>query len=318
MESYVLTSLQSVLPAYHSVQSVSLQRMHSGTNTVLKVTAEALDPVIFRKFGSCPLIDRAAEHRTFLRMSASGLGPTCLALGNGFRVEEFLPGNTVDRLEIPNLVEDIAKEIAKLHALESGEGASWLEKSINDWGALFMQRSEEYMDSLSQERKALLSNLRSAFTMDKETALGLVPRRSHLVLSHNDVSYTNVLKHTKGVYLLDYEYSAMNCPASDLATLANEATYDYMAPAPVYFRYCPHDELSENRLSSLITAYCETSRVSEDEIWSDFLKCRAAIHFVGYLWAACMYNPGADSVFDMLRYSDSRLASYRLTLDKLP
>lgn len=318
MESYVLSSLQSVLPAYQTVSSLHFLRLHSGTNTVLKVEAEGLNPVIFRKFGSCPLIDRPAEHRFFLRMAEAGLGPACLALGNGFRVEEFLPGSPIERGEMQDHVEEIAKEVAKLHALERGSGPSWLTTSIQTWAGRFTQQSEGYLDTLAVDRKALVVQLRSDIEANQRAALALVPRPEQLVLSHNDVSYTNVLKHDKGIFLVDYEYSALNSPASDLATMANEATYDYMAPSPAYFRYCPEDEFSKERLNAMIETYCEASHVSEDEIWRDFLKCRAAIHFVGGLWAACMYSPETESGFDMLRYSASRLQSYSLMVDKIP
>lgn len=318
MESYVLSSLQSVLPAYQNVENCRLLRLHSGTNTVLKVEAEGVNPIIFRKFGSCPLIDRPAEHRTFLRMAAAGLGPACLALGEGFRVEEFLPGRPIERGEMKDLVEEIAREVAKLHTLETGTGPSWLTTCIHNWRRLFIQRSDGYLETLSPVRKALAISLRSQIESNVQGALAIVPQPARLVLSHNDVSYTNILKHSKGVCLVDYEYSALNCPASDLATMANEVTYDYMVPPPDNFRYCPEDELSKERLNTLVETYCEASHVSEDEIWRDFLKCRAAIHFVGSLWAACMYSPDTDSGFDMLRYSAARLESYSLMLDKLP
>src|SRR5574343_1012096 len=139
MDEYVHSSICSVLPDYADCRpsDLRLTQLHSGTNTVFRVDAPRLQSLIFRKFGSCPLIDRKAEHSTFLRLAECGLGPRCLGLGAGFRIEELLSGTPIAREDMPDLVELIAAKCGKLHSLEKGSGVSWINASIQNWGQLF-------------------------------------------------------------------------------------------------------------------------------------------------------------------------------------
>lgn len=320
MEAYILQAVSTSLPQYlqYSLSEVSITQLHRGTNEVFGVSAPGCTPVIFRKFGSCPLIHRDYEHATFLRVARAGLGPACLGVGPGYRLEEFLSGRQIQRSEVSGLVEVIARQIAKLHSLEHGSGRPKCYSFFTEWSALYLRLSLEYESDLPSERKKLLHELTVSLHEEQSKALALVPKSEGLVFSHNDTAIGNFLKHDSGVHLIDYEYAGLNFPAFDIAMLTNEVVMEYYPNKPESFRINTDHELSKERLNALVETYCCESEMRESEIWQQFYKCKALAHYGCFLWALCQYRPGTESWFDLLRFAETRLLCYRRALEYLP
>lgn len=314
------TQIQQVvsreLPQFRN-KEVKATLLHRGTNTVYKVEALGAEPVIYRHFGSTPVINRQVEQMTFLRVARAGLGPACLVYTPEYRIEEFLDGHQVRREEVEELVEPIAKRLAEVHALESGSAQPTSYSFFTQWKPLFERNFQEYEASLAPDRRTKLAELNEALLTEQPRALALVPHADGLVFSHNDVSYGNLLRHEKGIHLIDYEYAGLNFPAFDLAMLSNEVTYEYFYLQSSSFRAL-ETGLSKERLNTLVETYCEAAKCEESEIWRQFYSCKAIAHYGCFLWALCHYQPGSEVWFDLLGFSESRLDNYRRALDLAP
>lgn len=291
--------------------------LHKGTNMVYKVEVPDEKPVIYRHFGSTAVINRQVEQTTFLRVASAGLGPACLAYSPEYRIEEFLDGQQVRREEVEELVEPIAVRLAEVHALEEGRAWPTSYSFFTQWRVLFERNLQEYERTLAPERKKLLFELSTALDMEHSRALSLVPHSDGLVFSHNDLSYGNLLRHAKGIHLIDYEYAGLNFPAFDLAMLSNEVTYEYFYLQSSEFRVLDTG-LSKERLNTLVETYCEAAHCEASEIWRQFYSCKAIAHYGCFLWALCHYQPGTEVWFDLLRFAESRLDNYRRALDVAP
>ena len=320
MEGWIQESVSGAISQYQLVplEQINISPLHRGTNEVFKVEAPGCKPVIFRKFGQCAIINRDTEHSTFLRVARAGLGPTCLSIGPGYRIEEFLSGHPMQRTEVDGLVEPIAKQIAKLHKLEQGSGMPKSYYFITEWSTLFERSSMNYYSELPSERRKLLDDLRSAMHEEHATVLAMTPRSDGLCLSHNDTSYLNFLVHDTGVHLIDYEYAGLSFPAFDLAMLTNEVMIEYFPNKPECFRHYRDAEISKERLNTLVETYSSEAEVDECVIWEQFYKCKALAQYGCFLWALCNYRPGVEPWFDLLRFAEFRLSRYKSLLDSLP
>lgn len=293
--------------------------LKSGSNEVYKVEFPSYPPLIYRKFSSCPLVSRSQEHSTFLRVAAAGLGPACIGLGAGYRLEEWLDGDIAQRTEVQGLVEPIARTLARFHSLEQGRGEGNMRKQLGQWMHLFERQKAEYSHFLSTETHQRLASLSSFLSTEQSRVFSLIRSESQLIFCHNDVSHSNILKRADGsLLLLDYEYSGLDCAASDLAMLANEVTYEYFPTAEVCFRRRLDQALPATSISALIETYSSESGLPEEQIWREFYRMRPAKHYYCLLWALCKYTPGTEAWFDLLSYAESRLSSYFLELEKLP
>jgi len=315
-ESQIQQIVGRELPEFRGKQA-KVTLLHRGTNMVYKVEALGEKPVIYRHFGSTAVINRQAEQITFLKVARAGLGPACLAHSPDYRIEEFLDGQQVRREEVEELVEPIAVRLAEVHALEAGRGWPTSYCFFTQWRVLFERNIQEYEGTLAPERKKLLYELCGALDTEHPRALTLVPLSDGLVFSHNDVSYGNLLRHAKGIHLIDYEYAGLNFPAYDLAMLSNEVTYEYLYLQSSQFRVVDNG-LSKERLNTLVETYCEAANCEASEIWRQFYSCKAAAHYGCFLWALCHYRPGTEAWFDLLRFAESRLDSYSRALDMAP
>lgn len=321
MEAEAYRAVVSIKPEYThlTADQIHVLSLKSGSNEVYKVEFPSYPPLIYRKFSSCPLVTRSQEHSTFLRVAAAGLGPACIGLGEGYRLEEWLEGEIAQRTEVQELVEPIAHTLTKFHRLGQGRGEGSMRQQLVDWLLVFERQRAEYGHLLSTETAERLSSLSSFLSTEQSRVFSLIRTESQLVFCHNDLSHSNILKRPNGkLLLLDYEYSGLGCAASDLAMLANEVTYEYFPTAEVCFRRRLDQALSDTSTSTLIETYSCNSGLPEEQIWRDFYRMRPAKHYYCLLWALCKYKPGTEAWFDLLSYAESRLSSYSLELDKLP
>ena len=78
--------IQSILPNFGS--EITIEKLTSGTNTVWKVQGSYT--LIFREFGTVPLICPEIERENFRLLSSKGIGPKLVYEDRTFRIEEYL------------------------------------------------------------------------------------------------------------------------------------------------------------------------------------------------------------------------------------
>ena len=299
-----------------SGKDVKTTLLHRGTNEVYKVEAIDVEPAIFRHFGSTPVINRQVEHSIFLRIARAGLGPGCIAVSPHYRIEEFMSGRQVKREEVPLLVEPIATRLAQVHSLEQTSGYPASYYFFTQWKDLFERNLMEYEYLLPPDRRRLLYELSTALNEEQSHALALVQYNDDLVFSHNDMSYTNLLRHPKGIHLLDYEYAGLNYPGFDLAMLDNELGYECCAYQSGF--RVTGEGLSKQARSALVDTYCAAVQRHPEEVERQFPRCKAVAHYGCLLWALCHYRPDTETWFDLLHFAAFRLDCYRRALELAP
>lgn len=86
-----------------------------------------------------------------------------------------------------------------------------------------------------------------------------------VVPSHNDLVLENMLLDPQGLWLIDWEYSAMASPYWDLATLCNAAQFD------------------QTQSLRLLQAYCADGRLMEESVLYDY---RSLLQLLNDCWMA--------------------------------
>ena len=125
MEDEVLNIIKSHLPSYMNacIDDTIITRIFSGTNTIFKVVNTAnSSTVIFRKFGNNELISPVIERRNYQLVSNSGQGPISLVERPLYRIEEYIPGDTIKRHQVEQFSENIVPSLFSFHNLMEGSG----------------------------------------------------------------------------------------------------------------------------------------------------------------------------------------------------
>jgi len=70
--------------------------------------------------------------------------------------------------------------------------------------------------------------------------------------------------------------------------------------------------MPDDIVNTFLQEYARVSEIDYDELHEEVEMCRVSAHYMGALWAACMFNPNApEDSFDLLGYSKCRLDEYR-------
>lgn len=129
----LLDNIREYIPSYRGVSfdQLTLTKYNSTTNQVFKVEAPTEpSPIIYRIFGEVPLIPKALERKNFIKVSNAGLGPRCLGVQDTYRLEEYINGTALPRLELSDRANDMAHVLAEFHKLETANGESSSSKLI--------------------------------------------------------------------------------------------------------------------------------------------------------------------------------------------
>lgn len=293
------------LPAY---QLLGLTSLHCSTNQVYLASTNKSN-VIYRVFGSLDLVDRATEQRNFDLVASAGLGPRSLGGDNEYRFEEYVPGRTLDRLELISDADALAPYIANFHAIPICQGEPHLNKANREWGAAFALKAANW--NCQGERKELLDEVLWLTTPEALHEVSCLYPSSPLVFSHNDLSYFNILKDERRFTILDYEYADASYAAVDLAYYLNEVLFDYTYSEYPGVRVCLEDDMSSSQIQRFVEIYAESSGQDAGRLGGEVAQCRAAVDFLGALWAANMAKETEGRDFDFLAYAKLRLNEYR-------
>jgi thiamine kinase-like enzyme len=245
-------------------------------------------------------------------MSEAGVGPKCLAEGENFRIEEFLPGRTLQRLELKGYATYLAKELNSFHKVRAGTSETpFIIHAIQSWSQLFLKQSELYLSDLNSDRKRLFDEVLWLTTPEAHAEVfSLLPRTGNHVICHNDISYMNILKHDTKFTIIDYEFADMNWASSDLAYYMNEVMYDYSVPNYPSFELCRQDDFTTAEMNEFIESYCVNDSILSEDMINEVIRMRPATNFMGALWAACNFL-NEESEFDTLLYSKVRMNEYK-------
>lgn len=319
MEQEVLTALHQLHPSLPlHPEDIQLKRLQSGSNQVFKVESGRFAPVIYRKFNPIVMMDWTQERRNFMKVAEAGLGPKCLGTGAGYRLEEWIESRPLQRLEIAENMENIARTLAGFHALDSGYGLGNLRRQLETWVHLGTTQVNTYLPSLDFPTQQRLSSLLTSLHTEFPRFCSLFTP-TDLVFSHNDMTCFNFLQRPAGdLTLIDYEYSALDPPSCDFASLANEVTVHYFPSPAKSFEYRPDQALSRSNLTTLIETYSQLTGKNEDLLWTQFYQMKPARQFFCFLWAICRYKPGEEAWFDLITFAEFRLERFVREMEELP
>ena len=299
MESIVETCVCNA-PGWSGVTQARTTLLPSGSNTIYLV--EAIRPTglkaIYRKFGRKDGLIADYERKIAYRLSEIGIGPRIFTETEEYRLEEYLPGRTLDRLEVrnPAIIPLICHAIHEFHGLDMTSIVPVISTSVRN---VDIWRGECILSGQFHAGKEILSEeMYGKF-------VGLMGNLEGLCFCHMDCYGLNcILGQGNQVRLVDYEYSGYNYRGMDLASVLNGLLYDYQAPNPPYLEYHPEDRCNSKLLTQYIKAYG-----GDAHLWTETKLCIACDHYIWSIWALFMQGHGRPG-FDYLTYADIRTKDF--------
>jgi len=160
--------------------------------------------------------------------------------------------------------------------------------------------------------------LRDYLTSD---ATGISGQGLDIVLGHNDVQENNILQTAYGLRLIDFEYTAMNYQAYDIANFFTEFTMDYVnQPNYPYYDACleayPDEEKQRLFCAVYLSEYLETPITPGNTLFVDPLmktvkKFVLVSHLLWAVWSIIRTPQGQTfGDFDFIHYGKFRLDQY--------
>lgn len=195
---------------------------------------------------------------------ARGLAPRVVYRGDNLLVTEYenaphwRPGDQLQRL---------GDALRQLHRLTPTNAIDYLDLTAH----------------CSQYRRKLgdLGNAQPLFDEALRWSLETQHRFPQACLCHNDLNPQNILVDDRRLVFIDWEYSAINSPWFDLASLAE------------------FGQLSNTQLNQLYVAYSGDEALN---LASDAIKAfRPIVRLVEWLWLRLLDNAGAESSRDRLQ-----------------
>jgi thiamine kinase-like enzyme len=202
--------------------SARLTRLQGLTNRVYKVEAAG------QRFclripgpGTAALIDRRAEAANARAAAATGIAPEILHFAaDGVMLTRFID----DAVTLsPQRFRDVPGAV---------ERAAWALRHLHDEAKHFTRAFEafavipSYVDLLSRRGVQLPSNARSLLGLAAEIRQALAAHPVAAKPCHCDPTGGNLLDTGARIWIVDWEYSAMNDPMWDLAYFALEGGFD--------------------------------------------------------------------------------------------
>lgn len=204
--------VEAVLGAWDQASLIGqIERLPGLTNRTFRVSlGETVVVVRLPGVGTSAYIDRGAELDNATSASALGIGASILFAEHGAMITTFLEGRTLT----PSILRDESTMV---------ERAGRLLKQVHTASGDFSARFDPV--TIIVAHRSGLTDISGATDLAIAQVLDL-DRPTRLVPSHNDPWPENFLDSGDELHLLDWEYSAMNEPAWDLADLIVEADLD--------------------------------------------------------------------------------------------
>ncbi|KAL6428427.1 hypothetical protein ACFW04_008599 [Cataglyphis niger] len=274
------------------------------------------DMVLIRIYGnnSDLLIDRKNELNNIRILNKAGYTHCIYATFNNGFAYQFLEGETltVETIRDPRVYPLIARRMAEMHCLKPENGPEPKRAFIWEKTKKFMQiMPKRFSDPLKQAKFEML--ISPYMVLEEEYHLlenTLSKINSPVVYAHNDLLLGNVLynKEQENVVFIDYEYTAFNYQAFDIANhFAEFAGID----EPDYSLY-PDKNFQKAWLKEYLQRYNATNNVSEKEInklYWQVTKFAPLPHFFWGCWSL-IQSEHSHIDFDFLEYAAIRFNEY--------
>ncbi|XP_046432545.1 ethanolamine kinase 1 [Neodiprion pinetum] len=255
-------------------------------------------------------IDRTAETRNIRLMHAAGYTHCLYATFNNGLAYEFLPGDTltVDSVRSPPIYKLVAKRLAEMHKLNPTHPEISTEPFIWDKIEKFMRIMPKSFSN--KEKQAKFRRIIQPYTeLEKQYQLlknELSKLDNVVVFAHNDLLLGNVLHNAKEntVTFIDYEYSAYNYQAYDIA---NHFAEFVGLDVPDYSLY-PDETLQRDWLRLYLEEYNGTPDVTENEIKKLYIHVNKFLLLSHFFWGCWSLIQSEHSLigFDFLEYASIR------------
>ncbi|XP_025992286.1 ethanolamine kinase 1 isoform X2 [Solenopsis invicta] len=274
------------------------------------------DMVLIRIYGnnSDLLIDRKSEIKNIRILNKAGYTHCIYATFNNGFAYEFLEGETLttETVRNPKVYPLIAKRMAEMHNLDSENEFIPKEAFIWEKTKKFMEiMPKRFSDSLKQAKFEMLIPSYAILEKEYQILKSTLSRVNNpIVFAHNDLLLGNILYNQKQsrVVFIDYEYTALNYQAFDIANhFAEFAGFD----EPDYSLY-PDKNFQKMWLKEYLQVYNATTNVSEkdvDELYWQVTQFAPLPHFFWGCWAI-IQSEHSNIEFDFLAYAAIRFNEY--------
>ncbi|XP_075972851.1 ethanolamine kinase 1 [Anticarsia gemmatalis] len=260
-------------------------------------------------------IDRTAEIRNIKTLNVLGLAPKIYGIfENGFAYEYYygctLDVNTVIDEKVWPLV---AKQMAKMHKVDLGKDVQ-KETFVWDKTEQFLSLlPETYSTETKQSRFANIFNSVTKLRIEYERLKSFLSKTaSPIVFAHNDLLLGNVIYNNQEgtISFIDFEYSAYNYQAFDIANHFNE--FVGISIEDIDYNKYPSKDFQLKWIRAYLAEYQSDNNPSDEQIQNVYVEVQQLSllsHFLWGIWSLVQYEHSTID-FDFLRYAEIRLNRY--------
>ncbi|XP_055947162.1 choline/ethanolamine kinase-like isoform X1 [Argiope bruennichi] len=268
------------------------------------------------------------ETTIFSLLAERKLGPKLYGVFHNGRLEEFIPSRTVLCKDYRRVYPAVAREMAKIHALDVPM------RKIPDFFPVNFKKFLNEVQTNSKERKNSDFEYLDFYTEEAEWLMKEMKKsKSPVVYCHNDLVGGNILLRDDSpsdedprIMLIDFEWGAYNYRGFDLANHLGEWCFDYSTSEYPCYEYYSDRFPSEEEQISFIRAYLDqlveegvfASEFVEDEIkviLQEIKLFRMAAHLLWSLWSYKMtFQPNRN--FGYEEHFKTRFNIYKTLKEK--
>jgi thiamine kinase-like enzyme len=171
-------------------------------------------------------VDRVEELENIKRIIPLGLNNETVFFDTktGVKIAKYIPGTVLTELDIMDHLPKIAETLKKLHNSKIEPFKDYeLKKRLERYESYINCRSEKYLE------------LKSKWFQMYEDVYQKYPK----VFCHNDAQRSNMVLANNQLYLLDWEYAALNDPYYDIASFGNVKFDDALMLLEAYLERKP-------------------------------------------------------------------------------
>lgn len=171
-------------------------------------------------------VDRVEELENIKRIIPLGLNNETVFFDTktGVKIAKYIPGTVLTELDIMDHLPKIAQTLKKLHNSKIEPFKDYeLKKRLERYESYINCRSEKYLE------------LKSKWFQMYEEVYQKYPK----VFCHNDAQRSNMVRANNQLYLLDWEYAALNDPYYDIASFGNVKFDDALMLLEAYLERKP-------------------------------------------------------------------------------
>jgi thiamine kinase-like enzyme len=241
----------------------------------IKINCDAIPEeckqLVIREFGdNTKVLNKAKEKAIFRELSRQGTSIHEYGSIGNYRVEKYINAANISQQSMltEEGVQLFAEAICKYHhnkplidLLKSTDGqAPFCSKLLSSWLVVVKENLNNYaMKCTDKALCSMVNEFRCLQSDDVCTALMKaldVCKNGEAVCSHNDIHSGNLMvTGANEMVLIDFEYTALNYRAFDLALYHNEVAFNYAHPTSPFFTYSPSNVLPDQLLMLMCESY---------------------------------------------------------------